>query len=111
MTDSALERRTKYCHTCGTLLDVNTSNCYRCGAQQPSLVPVGATEKRILPAALLSFFFGVFGVHRFYVGKVGTGILQLLTLGGLGIWAIVDFILVVTGSFTDKDGNKITQWT
>lgn len=111
MTDSALERRTKYCHTCGTLLDVNTSSCYRCGAKQPSLVPTTDSDKRILPAALLSFFFGVFGVHRFYVGKVGTGILQLLTLGGLGIWAIVDFILVVTGSFTDKDGNKITLWT
>lgn len=111
MTDSAIERRTKYCHTCGTLLDVNTSSCYRCGAPQPSLAPIGASDKRILPAALLSFFFGVFGVHRFYVGKIGTGILQLVTLGGLGIWAIIDFILVVTGSFTDKDGNKITQWT
>ncbi|HSJ65301.1 MAG TPA: TM2 domain-containing protein [Gemmatimonadaceae bacterium] len=111
MTDSALERRTKYCHTCGALIDVNSSSCYRCGAQQPSLMPVGRSDKRILPAALLSFFFGVFGVHRFYVGKVGTGILQLCTLGGLGIWAIVDFIFVVTGSFTDKDGRKITEWT
>jgi TM2 domain-containing membrane protein YozV len=111
MTDSALERRTKYCHTCGTLLDVNTSSCYRCGAAQPSLVPVTQTDKRILPAALLSFFFGFFGVHRFYVGKIGTGILQILTFGGLGIWWMIDFIFIVTGSFTDKDGNKITQWT
>jgi TM2 domain-containing membrane protein YozV len=111
MTDSALERRTKYCHSCGALIDVNSSSCYRCGARQAAVATTGTSEKRILPAALLSFFFGVFGVHRFYVGKVGTGILQLLTLGGLGIWAIVDFIFVVTGSFTDKDGNKITEWT
>lgn len=69
------------------------------------------TDKRILPALLLCFFLGVFGVHRFYVGKVGTGILQLVTLGGLGIWALVDFILIIVGAFTDKNGNKITQWT
>jgi len=69
------------------------------------------TEKRILPAFLLCFFFGIFGVHRFYVGKVGTGIVQLVTLGGLGIWALIDFIMIIVGAFTDKGGNKITQWT
>ncbi|MCH8981163.1 TM2 domain-containing protein [candidate division KSB1 bacterium] len=41
-------------------------------------------------------------LHRFYVGKIGTGILQLITLGGLGIWALVDFIMIVTGNFKDK---------
>ena len=69
------------------------------------------TEKRILPAFLLCFFLGVFGAHRFYVGKIGTGILQLVTLGGLGIWALVDFIMIIVGAFTDKEGNKIKQWT
>jgi TM2 domain-containing membrane protein YozV len=69
------------------------------------------TDKKILPAFLLCFFLGVFGAHRFYVGKIGTGILQLVTLGGLGIWALVDFIMIIIGSFTDKEGNKITQWT
>lgn len=69
------------------------------------------SEKRILPALLLCFFFGVFGVHRFYVGKVGTGILQLVTLGGIGFWALIDFIMIIVGAFTDKQGNKITQWT
>jgi TM2 domain-containing membrane protein YozV len=69
------------------------------------------SDKRILPALLLAFFLGVFGAHRFYVGKTGTAFIQLLTLGGLGIWAIVDCILIAVGAFTDGDGNKITEWT
>jgi TM2 domain-containing membrane protein YozV len=69
------------------------------------------SEKRILPAFLLCFFLGCFGAHRFYVGKVGTAILQIVTLGGLGIWVLIDFIMIIIGSFTDKDGNKLTQWT
>ena len=69
------------------------------------------SDKRILPAAVLCFFFGAFGVHRFYVGKTGTGIIQLLTLGGFGIWALIDFIMIIIGSFSDAKGNKITQWT
>ena len=58
---------------------------------------------------LLTFFVGVLGVHRFYVGKIGTGFLMLLTLGGLGVWYLVDLILVVTGQFTNKDGQKIPR--
>ena len=69
------------------------------------------TDKRILPAFLLCFFFGIFGFHRFYVGKIGTGILQILTLGGLGIWTLIDFVMIIVGAFTDKMGNKITEWT
>ena len=69
------------------------------------------TDKKILPAFLLCFLLGIFGAHRFYVGKVGTGILQLVTLGGLGIWAFVDLIMIIIGAFTDKEGNKITEWT
>ena len=58
---------------------------------------------------LLTFFVGVLGVHRFYVGKIGTGFLMLLTLGGLGVWFLVDLILVVTGQFTNKDGERIPR--
>lgn len=69
------------------------------------------SEKKIMPAFLLCFLFGVFGAHRFYVGKIGTGILMILTFGGLGIWALIDMIMIIIGSFTDKAGNKLTQWT
>jgi TM2 domain-containing membrane protein YozV len=50
---------------------------------------------------------GGLGVHRFYAGKMGTGILMLLTFGGFGIWTIVDFIMIVTGNFTDGDGRPV----
>lgn len=69
------------------------------------------SDKRILPAFLLCFFLGVFGIHSFYVGKIGTSVLQLLTLGCLGIWTLIDFVMNIIGAFTDKQGNKLTQWT
>lgn len=69
------------------------------------------SEKKILPAFLLCFFLGFLGIHRFYVGKVGTGVVQLLTFGVFGIWTLIDFVLIIVGSFTDSEGNKITEWT
>ena len=55
----------------------------------------------------LVFFLGVIGAHRFYNGKIGTGILMIVTLGGFGIWATIDFIIVLFGKFTKKDGSLI----
>ena len=65
------------------------------------------SEKDWLTTLLLSIFLGGLGVHRFYVGKIGTGILQLITVGGCGIWTLIDIIMIVTGNFKDKDGNEI----
>ena len=59
--------------------------------------------------AIICFFLGVIGIHRFMVGKIGTGVLMIITLGGCGIWALIDFIVILTGGFTDSDGNKINK--
>lgn len=69
------------------------------------------SDKSRLVALLLCWFLGIFGAHRFYVGKMGTGVLQLVTLGGLGIWAFIDLIIIAIGSFTDAQGQKVFHWT
>ena len=63
------------------------------------------SDKSWIAALLLCIFVGGLGIHRFYVGKVGTGILYLLTAGFFGIGVIVDIIMIAVGSFTDKGGN------
>jgi TM2 domain-containing membrane protein YozV len=102
-----------FCRGCGKEIHDSAPVCPSCGAvqiQQQGQV-ASASDKRILPAFLLCFFFGIFGAHRFYAGKIGSAVAQLLTIGGLGIWALVDLILLVCGAFTDGAGNRMTAWT
>jgi TM2 domain-containing membrane protein YozV len=71
--------------------------------------PTGTGSKSWIVALVLSFFVGVLGVHRFYVGKIGTGVLMLITFGGFGLWALIDFIMIVIGKFTDKQGLALAR--
>lgn len=72
------------------------------------VVPEG--QKSFVATWILSYLLGVFGVDRFYLGKVGTGIVKLLTAGGLGIWWLIDLILVLTGSQRDRHGFKLAGY-
>lgn len=66
-------------------------------------------SKSWIAALLLCFFVGTFGIHRFYVGKIGTGILMLVTFGGFGLWTLIDFIMIAIGKFSDKQGNALAR--
>ncbi len=65
------------------------------------------SDRSFVAMILLCFFVGSLGVHRFYAGKVGSGVVMLLTLGGLGLWTLIDFIIIVCGAFKDGEGKVI----
>ena len=67
----------------------------------------GNSEKSFISTLLLCLLVGFLGVHRFYVGKTGTGILMLLTFGGLGIWQLIDLIIIAIQRFKDSEGLPI----
>jgi TM2 domain-containing membrane protein YozV/ribosomal protein L40E len=100
-----------FCHNCGAKTSPLAEFCTKCGAQLGvKTLDSNVSEKSRLAVTLLAWFLGQLGIHRFYLGKIGTGILMILTLGGLGIWQIIDFIIAVTGNMKDKEGKLITNW-
>ncbi len=71
----------------------------------------GSDKSRAIALALGAFpALGIFGAHRYYVGKIGTGILQTLTVGGVGLWWLYDMILLAFGSFRDAEGRRVKYW-
>ena len=76
------------------------------GETQPTAASTQPTsEKDWLVALLLSIFLGGLGVDRFYLGSIGLGILKLVTCGGVGVWALIDIILIAMEKM--KDGNGL----
>ena len=101
----------KHCSSCGAIIKKEAEICPKCGVRQKNISeddkPAG--KRKYLVALLLSIFVGGIGVDRFYMGLVGTGILKLLTLGGCGIWWIIDLILIATNSLKDADGKFLQK--
>ncbi len=107
-----------FCPNCGQSYQGNF--CPKCGSPAPRAEsaptvsmptpsrPVSAKNR--LAALLLAIFLGCLGVHRFYTGKIGTGILYLFTGGLFGIGWLVDVILIACGSFCDKAGLPVLEW-
>jgi len=100
-----------FCQACGVKTSPVAEFCTKCGAGLGLKTVAGnVSPKSRLATTLLAWFLGHFGAHRFYLEKYGTAILMLLTMGGLGIWALIDFIIAVTGSMRDKEGKLISNW-
>ena len=118
-----------YCQNCGLFFMDEAKDCPECGeALSPTIAPEDNFEdgsdfpgaaaglradpeispKKRNTVILLSYFFGIFGVHRFYLGKIVSGLLMLLTFGGLTVWASLDFVKAVCGKYSDSRGRPVS---
>ncbi len=97
-----------FCPSCGAEVQPQAVVCVKCGvgiAAGGAAPQLGATsEKTWLTTLLLCIFLGSLGAHRFYTGHTGIAVVQLLTLGGCGIWTLIDFIMILTGGLKDSKG-------
>lgn len=106
-----------YCNKCGKQIDDEALICPYCGcgtvnyvrdqAKAESRAQAQPAQKKRTTALLLCIFLGGLGAHRFYVGKIWTGLLWLITLGFWGIGTLVDFCLIYDNKFTDDAGRKL----
>lgn len=94
------------CANCGNEISELATSCPKCG--HPHLA-VNISPKSKITAILLCLFLGTLGIHRFYLGKPLTGILQLITFGGFGIWALIDLVLLICDKGKDGQERLVTQ--
>ena len=125
-----------HCWACGAKTNELTEICVKCGvrlteapkaARAAKVVSGEISPKSRLAATLLAWFLGTLGIHRFYVGLIGTGVVMLILtiigyatfwffgvgfafLAATGIWAFVDFLIAVTGNMKDSEGRLIKNW-
>jgi hypothetical protein len=99
----------KFCYNCKAETTPGSTICMKCGVSLQNLNPIQVEGRDWLTTLLLCFFLGVFGVHRFYTGHTAIGVVQLLTLGGCGIWALIDFIMIIVGSYRDAEGHFLIK--
>lgn len=104
------------CKKCGKEIAEGTKFCSHCGESQETNTTVQSSaesSKSRTIAAVLAFFLGGLGVHRFYVGKIGSGIAQIILTCCFGIgyiWALIDMIVILCGNFRDNENKLIVNW-
>lgn len=110
----------KYCRNCGSQIHDKAVICVNCGCAVESTQTMNnggmpfatATDPFVSPKSglvtlLLAIFLGTLGIHRFYVGKTGTGLIQLFTCGLCFVWTFIDIIQIAVGNFTDEQGRVV----
>ena len=95
---------TRYCQSCGQEVQPGAEICVKCGMKLATW-----SDKEWVLALIFSILLGYFGVDRFYLGYVGLGILKLMTIGGCGVWWLVDVILVALNKLPDAQGRPLRQ--
>ena len=106
-----------FCSNCGTEIEAGKHQSTKCGSfsQQPvNPAPVSQNlqqtqGKSWIAALLLNLFLGYLGIHRFYTGSVGIGVVQLMTGGLCGLWWFIDFVMIITNSYRDGKGNPLVK--
>jgi len=100
-----------FCQKCGAEINSDAVVCVKCGCAVPgsSVGKVQPEGKDWMVTLLLSIFLGSWGIDRFYLGYTGLGILKLCTLGGCGVWWLIDVILIATNKMVESDGKPLVK--
>ena len=104
-----------FCRNCAAQIPREAFVCVHCGVRVAG--PLDPLERAVFPEGgrswvvtmLLALCFPLIGIHRFYTGHVLSGLLQLVTLGGVGVWWLLDVIRILFGSFRDSEGRPLVR--